>query len=247
MAKELLRWDITADFKKDVFAMWNICRRNCALWNFHCNFFKNLEKNGYSNGNFVSVNLSDLKVLPDARIMIPLAKAKLISGYDPESDVLSFTYKNEQIHRCLTKAGDILELYTYITAKEISYENNGYYDDIDIGVVVDWDGVIYPEEGSVAETRNEIDIMLMRDLIPIFISCKNGEVHKEALYELNTVARKFGGEYSKKILLTTYISNIAESRKYIMQRARDMKIDIIEGIDKMDYKEFFDTLRKRAK
>ena len=73
--------------------------------------------------------------------------------------------------------------------------------------------------------------MVMRDLIPLFISCKNGEVHKEALYELDTVAKKFGGKYGKKYLIATYLSSDKESVKYLKQRAKDMNITLIDNIN----------------
>ena len=123
----------------------------------------------------------------------------------------------------------------------------GNFADIGIGTIVDWDGVVHGDVTNAVDTRNEIDIILMRYLVPLFISCKNGEVHTEALYELQTVAEKFGGDYVKKILIATYISRDKESRKYIMQRARDMNIDIIENADKLDKKAFVAMLRKRAK
>jgi len=79
------------------------------------------------------------------------------------------------------------------------------------------------------------------------ISEKNGDVKKEALYELDTVAKKFGGEYSKKILLTSYLSSNAERKKYLLQRAIDMDIKIIEGIDKLNTKEFYNVIKETVK
>ena len=126
-------------------------------------------------------------------------------------------------------------------------EEPSFYDDIDVGIFVDWDGNIHNEACSQKDTRNEIDVILMKDLVPIFISCKNGEVKKEALYELSTMADRFGGEYARKVLLATYINNDDESRKAIKQRAQDMNISIIDNVDKMSKEDFIATLRKRTK
>ena len=46
----------------------------------------------------------------------------------------------------------------------------------------------------------------MRGLRPIFISCKNGSFLPEELYKLSAVAKHFGGEYAKKVLVTNYLS-----------------------------------------
>ena len=43
------------------------------------------------------------------------------------------------------------------------------------------------------ETKNEIDVMLMRGVVPVFVSCKNGAVKMDELYKLDTVAQRFGG------------------------------------------------------
>ena len=186
-------------------------------------------------------------ILMDNYILKELKKYNLLTEYSIRNNVLSFRYKNNQIRECLSKAGNILELFVYKTAHEITEESESYYDDIDTGVIVDWDGILNDLNSSGWETRNEIDVVLIRDIVPIFISCKNGEVHKEALYELSAVAEKFGGEYAKKVLVTTYVSQDEVSRRYILQRAKDMNINIIESVDEMDSKTFMKELKKRVK
>ena len=251
--KDDFEWDMNNDFKKDIEKIWGICKRNCGLWNRLSTVFESMERYGRIDGSLrVSVNLTHMRnchqdTFQDMRIIDMLKDDGLIFDYEADGDMLSFRYKNAQVHRCLTKAGNILELYTYKTALEIAANDPDYYDDIGIGVFVDWDGIIHNEEENAKDTRNEIDIILMRGLIPVFISCKNGEVRKEALYEINTVAEKFGGEYAKKILLTTYISHDKESRDFIIQRAKDMKVEIIEGVDKMTRNEFATVLKRTAK
>ena len=56
------------------------------------------------------------------------------------------------------------------------------------------------------KSKNEIDVLLMKDMIPIFISCKNSSFLPEELYKLSAVAKHFGGEYAKKVLVTNYLS-----------------------------------------
>ena len=251
--KDDFEWDMNSDFKKDIEKIWGICKRNCGLWNRLSTVFENMEKYGRIDGSLrVNVNLTNMRnchqdTFQDVRTIEMLKNDGLIFDYEFNGDMLTFRYKNAQIHRCLTKAGNILELYAYMIALEIAANDPDYYDDIDIGVFVDWDGIIHGDEESAKDTRNELDIVLMRGLISVFISCKNGEVRKEALYELNTVSEKFGGEYAKKILLTTYISRDRESRDFIVQRAKDMKIEIIEGVDKMTRNEFATVLKRTAK
>ena len=43
-------------------------------------------------------------------------------------------------------------------------------------------------------------ILLCLSYIPTFISCKNGNVDQMALYEIETVANRFGGKYAKQTI-----------------------------------------------
>ncbi len=247
------KWNLTGDFKNDIRNMWDICRKNSGLWNRQSKVFENFEKYGKLDESLtVTADIEHLKrckqdVLLNSRIISELTSKGIIFDYVYKDGKVSFRYKNTQVHKCVTKAGNILELYAYMTAHKISEECPEFYDDIDIGIYVDWDGVIHDGTTKERDTVNEVDIILMRDLIPVFVSCKNGEFHKESLYELDIVAKKFGGGYAKKIMLTTYITNDSESKKYIMQRAKDMNIDIIDGVHLMDDVEFMETLKKRVK
>ena len=191
---------------------------------------------------------SDEEIYIDQRIIESLKKAGLIYDYEKREKYITFKYKNSQIRKCLTKAGNILELYCYLILREIKEENSGYYDDVDQSIYIDWDGIVHSDKDpKYKDTKNEVDIMVTRDLIPIFISCKNGEVHKEALYELDTISKKFGGKYGKKYLLATYLSSDKESVKYLKQRAKDMNITLIDNLNTKTRKEIKDKFIKSIK
>ena len=233
-------WKLTDDFKNDLENMWEICRNNPAMWNRNSNILAGFDKTEEDKSKLYIDVVSEK--IPDTQIMCELEKCGLILKFRSENDTVEFKYKNEQVHRALAKAGNLLELYVYMLLREINGEKNAIYNDIDIGITVDWDG----ELNNVADTINEIDVMMMRGTLPVFVSCKNGEVHKDALYELETVADKFGGGFSKKIIVTTYISSHPESRKYILQRARDMQIDIIYDVNNMNREEFKNAIKQRT-
>ena len=67
-----------------------------------------------------------------------------------------------------------LELYTYLTAKK-----SGAFDDVQISVVVDWDGK--PEANNLL---NEIDVTATRGLRPLFVSCKIGTLNPAHINEI---------------------------------------------------------------
>lgn len=114
-------------------------------------------------------------------------------------------------------------------------KGNPVYNDVVNGVVIDWDGEFHDESlKQEYDTENEIDILLMHNIVPVFISCKNGIVTADELYKLNTVAERFGGKYSKKVLVATSVSSLGEAGKYLRQRAKDMNIKIVEDVQTLD-------------
>lgn len=251
LVRDGMPWDMTDEFKADIETLWSICRRNCRHWNRQSNVFASFEE-FCGGGIYVDADLRYMRdkgadTYMNVDIIRELKDAGMISSCNIKPDRVTFRYKNQQVYRCMTKAGNILELYAYMTANEINADSPGYYGDIEIGAVVDWDGKIHNLSYSAVDTTNEIDIFLMRGMVPVFVSCKNGTVYKEALYELDTVARKIGGKYAKKVLLTTYVTSDAESRKYLLTRAEDMNIEVVEGIHNMSREDFASTLKRITK
>ncbi|MBE7043896.1 MAG: hypothetical protein E7397_00055 [Ruminococcaceae bacterium] len=239
-------WNLNADFSKDIDTIWSICSRNCTAWNRHAIAMAGISGRFDMDESFsVCADLRDRPILPDWDIMRELVNAGLLLNYQKRGGSVSFCYKNEQVFHALTKSGNALEVYTYLIAKELWEE--GHFHDVKNGVMADWDGVIQTRYSTKKETRNEIDLMMMRGIIPIFASCKNGEVHKEALYELQTVARRFGGKYARKMLLATNLGPNELACEFIRQRAVDMKICVIEGINKMSRDAFKSALKEATK
>lgn len=122
-------------------------------------------------------------------------------------------YKNELVRYLLAKQGTALEMYTFACAKSAEF-----FDDGKSGVVIDWKGK--------REVENEIDVLLVKGAIGYFVSCKNGMVDSDELYKLDTVARRFGGKYAKKILV---ISKFEPDMSF-MRRAEEMKIKVIKNV-----------------
>ena len=178
-------------------------------------------------------------------IIAYLLKNGLLTYFEDDETTVTISYKNEQVKKCLTKAGQALEMKIYVTAKDIlDKDGTPVYDDALNGVVIDWDGEFHDESvEDEYDTENEIDIMLMHDIVPVFISCKNGIVTADELYKLNTVAERFGGQYSKKVLVAPSISDFGEQGMYLRQRAKDMNIKLIEGVQDIDDVELEKKLR----
>ncbi len=238
---EKFHWDFSEEFCKDIRTMWEICKGSCGKWNRQSTVLMGLSNSWKTD--VLEVRINNKRRELHEEIIKPLFEKGLLTDYEDNGNETVFRYKNNQIRQCLIKAGNILELYALMTVREIMQQDPGYFDDADIGVHIDWDG----DEFSGRSVTNEVDIMLMRDMLPVFISCKNGEVHKEALYEISAVAEKFTGMYAKKVLLTTFISHDIESKKFLLQRASEMNISVIDGVDKMTHEEFIKELKEKTR
>ena len=244
-------WDFNEDFEKDIDLMWDICRKNTRLWNSHigtlssaCEMFKwedplsvcfekkavteALEADGY---RFVCVTW----------IMNELQKRGLIHSLIM-SDWISFSFKNEQVKQSLTVAGQVLELAVAKTLRSLKDKNGDLlYDDVKVGVVIDWDG---GDETDEYRTVNEIDVVAIKGVVPIYISCKNGDFDVNELYKLSTVADRFGGKYAKKALVSTELGTLGAKSDYIRARMKDMNIRSIDNIDEMTDPDLEKELRK---
>ncbi len=221
-------WDLTADFLKDINTIWNICKKNFADWNEQVVSLSRLEANK-STANPMTSFGSVENFVHNNTIIQPLINAGLITEFFADSNIVRVTYKNFQVKRCLIGAGMILELKIYATLKGLRDQNGApIYNDVLNGVVIDWDGEVHESFEKKYDTVNEIDIMAMHEIVPIFISCKNGKFSADELYKLNTVAQRFGDEYAQKILVTTQLSALGKGACFVEQRAQDMKIKILE-------------------
>ncbi|MCD7837637.1 MAG: DUF1887 family CARF protein, partial [Clostridiales bacterium] len=177
----------------------------------------------------------------------PLERDGLIAGSYRDKTTFRFWFKDEQVKRCLSKAGTILELYIYLMASELTQKDGSrYYTDEMIGVFIDWDGVVHDETDFAVDTENEIDVVLMRGLVPVFISCKNGAVGEDELYKLRSVADRFGSAYAKRVLVGTTFGRGKTSKEYLLERAKDMNVQVIEGVHEMTEEELKKRLRELA-
>ena len=238
------RWDMNPAFSEEIEQMWSVCKKTGRAWNKQIGVFAAMEEIGCKSEDGVTlvVPLSAIEkylhehggeYVKDARILSELQQMGLLTRFsDSDASAITASFKNKQVKKCLTLAGRTLEMKIYLMAKNVS-EKDGtpVYNDALNGVLIDWDGELHDEQTeNFFDTENEIDVLLMHDVVPVFISCKNGKVLTEELYKLETVAERFGGPYAKKVLIATALKN-SKDPEYIRNRAKDMNIHLIE-IDK---------------
>ena len=259
------------EFKQDIDTMWNICCRGLEgvsrpsapnSWNKVATMLASLdaETSDREDKNSLCIDTNRFK-----DEYMSGANGSLFYDYicyfvrtdlmdcriEPEEVYLDF--KNDQVRLCLTKAGLILELKTYLICKELMDIRDG---SCMTSVTIDWDGdedlsstvkYLYDADDpdSTIDTTNEIDVLANYGLLPYFISCKNGRFTSEELYKLYSVGEQFGRGYCKKIIVTTNLTYaLGDAKNVILQRAADMGIHIIENVHMKSDSEIAEELRK---
>ena len=209
------------EFEKQIEALWDISSKYGEKWNFFADFLRrccgpDADLQVSVTGKQVMAAYRKVNRFQSirelGRILEDCASAGVLVDFMHTKEQLSFRYKDEKIKDILWDAGSILEMHTFMEERKNA-------DDCMVGVHLDWDGVIYNH--SLKDTLNEIDVLSLKGVIPTFISCKNGSVNQMALYELQTVADKFGGKYAKKVIAAPQGLNDTHSL-----RAKEMGIEI---------------------
>jgi hypothetical protein len=151
-------------------------------------------------------------------IFTALEEAGAVLDFKCNDGKYYFRYSNSKVHDLLCEGGSILELHTYHSEKCGS-------DDCMVGVHIDWDGKIH--ELPTEDVLNEVDVLKLNGYVPTFISCKSGKMGGNqalhAMYELETVAARFGGKYAKKVLVISQGMN-----GVYRERAGEMGIEVRE-------------------
>ena len=242
---KILRSDTIYDFtKEDIYAlceMFSVNALDCEAYSAFCNAVAECISR---NGRKIIINKNDfaIKLKRTAKdinaVFKELCKRKLIIKESDTDQRTVYKISYGLVARLILKAGNVLEYYTAYAASSLS---ESVYD-IKTGVSIEWN-----DSSTFSDTQNEIDVMAISSMHPLFISCKNGEVKKDALYELDAVSRALGGAYSKKVLVCTYISKNASAREHFIKRAHDMNISLVYDVHKLSFEKFIYYLNKAVK
>ena len=232
-------WKFTDAFRGDIRVLWDICCKYKSNWNRYCSVIDELAKNT-PNRNEGWCELYRNQLGEAAKLLRDLDEAGMMKDYYESGKKICFRYKDNMIRKVIAKAGNILELHVYEVATRDCY----VFTDAIIGAHIDWDGEIHDLSNPGYDTMNEIDVILMKNVCPIFISCKSGKTGGNALHELETVSRKFGGKYARKALVMAKSCDDNMGGQFFRQRARDMHIWIIDDVFRMWDEQLFNRLKR---
>lgn len=189
-----------------------------ADWTKAVSYIQHASQKG---GNFVRAGRSikgDRGVTlqaPEA-LLRDLAALGFLSELKLTKNEVGFRFKDAQVRAWLRDIGSVLELYVWKECKD-----TGLFCDVRTSAVVDWEG-----QSAKDAVTNEIDVMCMQGILPVFISCKTCAVTTEALNELAILRDRFGGKGAKAAIVTTQ-----SCRNITRNRAAELDIDVIDLSD----------------
>lgn len=209
------------EFEKDVLAVWPIVLRSTRAWGQFVAYLQAC----CAGSPLTTLDASGSTHVKSGRhpakyhyaIFEKLYKLGLLTRFKDEGKQVKFTFKSSLIKKCLLNQGVWLELYCYVEAKR-----SGLFDDVRTSVVVDWAG---PNGGSDS-TKNEVDVVLVKGVTPIFVSCKMSAPTPLALSEIRLLSGKFGGVLSRTAVLTA--DTLGAENKALKTRAADLDILLLD-------------------
>ena len=171
-------------------------------------------------------------ITADEGLLLALEKAGLVKDLSCTDEHVHFSFPDSMVRFWLRDIGSVLELHVYRACLKA-----GCFDDVVLSAVVNWQGGRDQRDG----VTNEIDVMAVQGIQPVFISCKTSEIKTEALNELAILRDRFGGKDSRAIIVTSTSSGSNHAPMH--RRASQLGIEVLEWED-IGLEDLVDHLKK---
>lgn len=212
--------DPDAAFEQQALAVWDIVQKNPKAWDAFVAYLQAISAG--ASGSLVDMGPRVLRggkgsLRANEAVLRRLQEAGVLVSCEFSGKQVRIQYPSLLHKKCLLNQGIWLELYCYIMAKKA-----GCFGDVRTSVVIDWDGVEAPADS----TKNEVDVFMVKDITPVFVSCKMGLPTPLAISEIKLLSEKFGGRGSRTVLVTA--AHLREENKALALRARDLGVQLID-------------------
>lgn len=202
--------------KKDLILLTKAIYKNLDIWHKYKQklYEPNIFIHNAENPKEIKINSSLLEDEEKGLLNKILKKLKDIGGIDyiDSNEKIKVHFKNEYLKSFIFKSGTWLEVATNNMINEIKE-----IDEVKSGVMFLWN-----DKSRVV--RNEVDVIAVKDSIPICISCKDSDKYNEdALNELDVYSKQIGGKNVYKILVATK----DPIKLAVKDRAKEMGINLI--------------------
>lgn len=214
---ELLNHSSELTQKEDLVYLTKCIYKNLDLWHKYKQrlYNSNIFIHDYEDSKRVIIKTELLLRNEKELLNKILNKLKEIRGIgfgDEVNGEIQVSFKNEYLKSFIFKSGTWLEIATNIMISEIKE-----IDEVKSGVMFLWN-----DKSKIV--KNEVDVVAVKDSIPICISCKDSDKYNEdALNELDIYSKKIGGEETYKILVSTK----EPIKLAVKERAKEMDIKLV--------------------
>lgn len=194
-----------------------------SVWNRQVSYIQKIsssEKGELDARGAIVERADNHTVRADIGLFQALEKAGMILILELTDETIAFRFPDETVRFWLRDIGSVLELQLYRACLAAEC-----FDDVVLSAVVNWQGLENQRDG----VTNEIDVMAVQGIQPVFISCKTSEIKTEALNELAILRDRFGGKGSRAIIVTS--AAVTKNRAPMRRRASELGIEVIEWSD----------------
>lgn len=224
------------DALEDMDALWKVYCRFRREWHGAVTYMQRvtqgLEKELTAKGP-VTVKGDRGMVSANAALLEALAEKGLILDLEMGEEI-SFRVKSSLVRFWLRDVGSALETHVYRACVR-----SGIFGDVILSAAVNWH---FGKKGD-GNVTNEIDVMAVRGVKPIFISCKATEIRTEALNELAILRDRFGGAGSYAAIVST--ANTGGRNNAAMKaRAQELNISVISVGEAKDENRLAERLKR---
>ena len=164
-----------------------------------------------------TVKVDHGRVTADEAMLKELSSVGLIRDLQIGMDSISFAFPDEIVRFWLRDIGSVLELQVVSACLAADC-----FDDVVLSAIVNWEGGATQRNA----VTNEIDVVAVKGVQPVFISCKTSDIRTEALNELAVLRDRFGGKGSRAIIVTS--APASRNRALMRMRAAELDIEVIE-------------------
>ena len=141
---------------------------------------------------FLAIWLDNPEDKGQKKILQGLQKINVIQMFE-HGNRLHLVFKNRTLMNMLKDSGAWLEYQSYLECL-----NSGFFDDVRISTVVDWN----KQSKNHNDPTCEIDLIVIKNCIPVFVSCKMNKCTALDLYEIKLLAQKLGGTLGQAAVIS---------------------------------------------
>ena len=197
-------------------SLWKVCKEDPERWN------RNLVAAVRTSSNPSETEKENIDILlgqlKEYKLLLPVRKGNKSENkseiYSQKEQILLDRYKlmfapamREILNDVFILPGRALEYYVALTVWRILRKYKKV-NQVVTGAKIDLDGKMQPD-GKALGAFNEVDVMCMAGVRPVFISCKSGDISGES-YKLSNVSQRLSGDHGISVLVSGKSLGISE-------------------------------------